>query len=50
MHLSTIAEGVENEAQELAVKAMGCDEVQGFMYAKPMPQAELLKYLQQASA
>jgi sensor c-di-GMP phosphodiesterase-like protein len=24
--------------------------VQGFMYAKPMPQAELLKYLQQASA
>lgn len=50
LHLSTIAEGVENEAQELAVKAMGCDEVQGFMYAKPMPQAELLKYLQQASA
>lgn len=50
LHLSTIAEGVENEAQERAVKAMGCDEVQGFMYAKPMPQAELLKYLQQASS
>ena len=43
---SKAAEGVENEAQERAVKAMGCDEVQGFMYAKPMPEKELITYLQ----
>src|SRR5690606_21715296 len=47
LNLSTIAEGVETKAQEQAVLAMGCDEVQGFMYAKPMPPAELLLFLQQ---
>ncbi len=47
LNLSTIAEGVETAGQEQAVKAMGCDEVQGFMYAKPMPAAELLLFLQQ---
>ncbi|MDP5136784.1 EAL domain-containing protein [Rheinheimera baltica] len=47
LHLSTIAEGVETKEQEQAVKAMGCDEVQGFMYAKPMPPDELLLFLQQ---
>jgi len=43
--LSTIAEGVENPEQVDAVKAMGCDEVQGFLYAKPMPADELFAYL-----
>lgn len=47
LHLSTIAEGVENKEQEQAVRAMGCEEVQGFLYAKPMPTAELLMFLQQ---
>lgn len=44
--LLTIAEGVETQQQVDAVKAMGCDEVQGFLYAKPMPSDELLKFLQ----
>ncbi len=43
--LSTIAEGIETPEQAAAVKAMGCDEVQGFMYAKPMPTAELLAFI-----
>ncbi|MDX1677774.1 EAL domain-containing protein [Arsukibacterium sp.] len=43
--LSTIAEGVETEAQQTAVTAMGCDEMQGFLFAKPMPAAELLMFL-----
>ena len=50
LNLSTIAEGVETAAQEQAIMKMGCDEVQGFMYAKPMPAAELLRYLQQSAA
>lgn len=44
--LLTIAEGVETQEQVDAVRAMGCDEVQGFLYAKPMPADELLKFLQ----
>jgi diguanylate cyclase (GGDEF)-like protein len=41
----TIAEGVETQAQADLLKKMGCDEVQGFMYAKPMPSHELLAFL-----
>lgn len=43
--LATIAEGIETQAQEDAVRAMGCQEVQGFMYAKPMTAADLVKFL-----
>ncbi len=45
--LATIAEGIETAEQAAAVKAMGCDEAQGFLYAKPMPSSELLLFLQQ---
>ncbi|MCH8538889.1 MAG: EAL domain-containing protein, partial [Alkalimonas sp.] len=45
--LSTIAEGVETTAQERVILGMGCDEVQGFLYAKPMAKADLLQFIQQ---
>ena len=32
-----IAEGVETEEQLLALKAMGCDIVQGYYFSKPVP-------------
>jgi diguanylate cyclase (GGDEF)-like protein len=48
--LATIAEGIETQAQADAVRAMGCDEVQGFLYAKPMPTTELLEFLRQSSS
>jgi diguanylate cyclase len=43
--LKTIAEGVETPAQAKVLKSLGCNEVQGFMYAKPMPQQQLLEFL-----
>jgi predicted signal transduction protein with EAL and GGDEF domain len=36
----TIAEGVETEAQQSMLDDMGCDAVQGFLFARPMPSAE----------
>jgi diguanylate cyclase (GGDEF)-like protein/PAS domain S-box-containing protein len=36
-----IAEGVEREAQLGILRGMGCDEYQGFLYARPMPAAEV---------
>jgi diguanylate cyclase (GGDEF)-like protein len=43
--LNVIAEGVEEEVQGVLLKQMGCNEVQGFFYAKPMPREELHKWL-----
>ena len=45
--LKTIAEGVETQQQAEFLKNLGCDEVQGFMYAKPMPEHELLEFIKE---
>ena len=36
-----IAEGVETRAQLDSLRSLGCDEVQGYFYARPMPAQEL---------
>ncbi len=41
--LKVLAEGVENEAQQVFLKEHQCDLVQGFYHAKPMPGLELLE-------
>jgi EAL domain-containing protein (putative c-di-GMP-specific phosphodiesterase class I) len=35
--MSVLAEGVETEAQLNSLKAIGCDEIQGFYFSKPVP-------------
>jgi EAL domain-containing protein (putative c-di-GMP-specific phosphodiesterase class I) len=39
--LSVVSEGVETEAQANLLASLGCDIVQGYLYGKPMPSAEL---------
>ncbi|MFO1345490.1 MAG: EAL domain-containing protein [Rhodocyclaceae bacterium] len=35
--LNTLAEGVETEAERDALRAAGCDDIQGYLLGKPMP-------------
>jgi len=41
--LKVVAEGVETATQLSLLKAAGCDYAQGFVYAPPLPAAELAK-------
>ena len=41
MELSVVAEGVEEDAQLQALRASGCDLVQGFLLGKPLNSADL---------
>jgi diguanylate cyclase (GGDEF)-like protein len=43
--LTTIAEGVEYEEQAEQMLALGTDEAQGYLFGKPMPYAELRKFV-----
>jgi len=44
--LKVVAEGIETEAIARRLREMGCDIAQGFLYAKPMPLAELEAWLE----
>jgi len=43
--LKVIAEGVETEGQRALLMAVGCEYVQGYLYAKPMPVEAFLAYV-----
>lgn len=40
-----VAEGVEDEAQALFLRAAGCDRMQGYLFARPMPAADVEAHL-----
>ncbi len=44
LHLRTIAEGVEDEKTLEILKSYGCDEVQGYYFAKPMNPKDFETY------
>ncbi|HSV53875.1 MAG TPA: EAL domain-containing protein [Burkholderiaceae bacterium] len=44
LDLRVVAEGVETQGQSEILLAMGCDELQGFFFARPMPAATLLQW------
>ncbi len=45
--LSTVAEGVENDAQRHEVAMLGIDLIQGYYYSKPVPLEDLAEVIRQ---
>ncbi len=46
LHIHTVAEGVETKEHINLLRELGCDMVQGYYFAKPMPQTEFEKLMQ----
>jgi len=47
LNLNVVAEGVENETQWKALVELGCDQMQGFLFSKPVPEERLLDLFKQ---
>jgi diguanylate cyclase (GGDEF)-like protein/PAS domain S-box-containing protein len=45
LHLQTIAEGVENDAQAVFMRQMGCDQAQGYFFSRPLEPAAMQSWL-----
>ncbi|HEV3231968.1 MAG TPA: EAL domain-containing protein [Candidatus Dormibacteraeota bacterium] len=45
LDLDMVAEGIEAEAQAEALTALGCQRGQGYLFAKPLPAAEMADFL-----
>jgi diguanylate cyclase (GGDEF)-like protein len=43
--MKVLAEGVENDEQRVLLRLAGCDEMQGYLFARPGPAAEIDKAL-----
>ena len=41
LDLQVVAEGIEREAQAVALRRLGCSRGQGYLYARPLPADEL---------
>jgi diguanylate cyclase (GGDEF)-like protein len=45
LELAVVAEGVENAEQLALLRQFGCDQVQGYLVSKPLPLADLARFL-----
>jgi diguanylate cyclase (GGDEF)-like protein len=44
--MMTLAEGVETSEQRESLRALGCTEMQGFLFSRPVPAVDVLRLLQ----
>ncbi len=47
LHLALIAEGIETREQADYLQSIGCEDMQGFYFSKPLPMADFRQLLQQ---
>ncbi|MFA7399837.1 MAG: EAL domain-containing protein, partial [Sideroxydans sp.] len=49
-NLSVIAEGIETREQLDFLQTLGCDEMQGYFYARPLAENEFLRFVRDNNA
>jgi EAL domain-containing protein (putative c-di-GMP-specific phosphodiesterase class I) len=48
--MRVLAEGVETDEQRVLLRLAGCDEMQGYLFAKPRPSEVIDKVLERAAS
>ena len=48
--MRTVAEGVETADQQLMLQHHGCDTLQGYLIARPLPEEEFMHWVRQYTA
>lgn len=49
LELNVVAEGVESEEQRRILTDLGCDQMQGFLISRPVPEEKLIRLLKKLS-
>jgi diguanylate cyclase len=49
LRLKVVAEGVETEEQAKILRLLRCDQMQGYLISRPVPEAELQALLRQTA-
>ena len=49
LRLKVVAEGVETEEQAKILRLLRCDEMQGYLFSKPLPMAGLVELLRKSA-
>jgi diguanylate cyclase len=50
LRLGTVAEGVETDEAFATLRTFGCESVQGFLFAKPLPASEIHEWAERHAA
>jgi EAL domain-containing protein (putative c-di-GMP-specific phosphodiesterase class I) len=45
--MKVVAEGVETHQEEDMLRRQGCDEIQGYLYSRPLSPRDLAQWLRQ---
>ncbi|HEX7990599.1 MAG TPA: EAL domain-containing protein, partial [Stenotrophomonas sp.] len=48
--MRVVAEGVETPAEAAMLKQQGCDELQGYLYSRPLRPREMVQWLRSGPA
>lgn len=49
LHMGIVVEGIERAEQAVLLQQLGCEEGQGYLFSRPLPQDDLIEFLSQSS-